>query len=31
MTGAATGWMFEPGSLEFPLVIAHRGRALGAS
>ena len=25
MAGAATGWMFEPGSLEFPLVIAHRG------
>ena len=25
MVGAAAGWMFEPGSLEFPLVIAHRG------
>ncbi len=25
MAGAAAGWMFEPGSLEFPLVIAHRG------
>lgn len=25
MSGAAAGWMFEPGSLAFPLVIAHRG------
>ena len=25
MTGFASGWMFEPGGIEFPLVIAHRG------
>ena len=25
MAGSGSGWMFEPGSLGFPLVIAHRG------
>ena len=25
MAGPVSGWMFEPGSLDFPLVIAHRG------
>ncbi len=25
MAGPGSGWMFEPGSLDFPLVIAHRG------
>ena len=25
MAGSGSGWMFEPGSIDFPLVIAHRG------
>ena len=25
MSGRRPGWMFEPGSLDFPLVVAHRG------
>ena len=25
MAGPGSGWMFDPGSLDFPLVIAHRG------